>query len=76
MTKLFNIVQPDVAYFGQKDAQQAIAIKKMVEDLNMSIKIKVLPIVRETDGLAMSSRNTYLSRQERKDAIIPVAGSK
>ena len=68
--KLFNIVGPDAAYFGRKDAQQAIIIKKMVEDLNLPVKIKVLPIVREKDGLAMSSRNTYLSKQERENATI------
>ena len=68
VTKLFNIIKPDIAYFGQKDAQQSIVIKKMVEDLNMDIDIKVLPTVREKDGLAMSSRNTYLSTLERKDA--------
>lgn len=70
VAKLFNIVQPDIAYFGQKDAQQAIVIKRMVQDLNMEIKIKVMPIIREPDGLAMSSRNRYLSRDERKDAIV------
>jgi len=70
VAKLFNITQPDIAYFGQKDAQQAIAIKQMVKDLNMPVKIKVLPIVREKDGLAMSSRNAYLKEQERKDALI------
>ena len=68
VNKLFNIVLPDVAYFGQKDAQQAMIIKKMVEDLNMPIKIVVLPTVREHDGLALSSRNTYLSVREREDA--------
>jgi len=70
VTKLFNIVQPDIAYFGQKDAQQAVIIQQMVKDLNMSLKIKVLPIIREPDGLAMSSRNAYLSEQERKDAAV------
>jgi len=70
VTKLFNIVSPDIAYFGQKDAQQAIIIKRMVKDLNIPIKIKVLPIVRERDGLAMSSRNTYLNEKERKDALV------
>jgi len=67
--KLFDIVKPDIAYFGQKDAQQSIIVKKMVEDLNMDIEIKVLPTVREKDGLAMSSRNIYLSEKERKDAL-------
>jgi pantoate--beta-alanine ligase len=67
--KLFNIISPDFAYFGQKDAQQAIIIKKMVEDLNFHINIRVLPIVREKDGLAMSSRNIYLSGRERKAAL-------
>ena len=70
VTKLFHIVKPDIAYFGQKDAQQAILIKKMAEDLNLDIDIKVLPIVREKDGLAMSSRNAYLSPDERKDAAV------
>jgi pantoate--beta-alanine ligase len=69
-TKLFNIVLPDIAYFGQKDAQQAIVIKRMVHDLNMPLKIKVLPIIREEDGLAMSSRNLYLTKEERKQATI------
>jgi len=70
VAKLFGIVKPDLAYFGQKDAQQAVIIKKMVEDLNMGIEIKILPTVREPDGLAMSSRNTYLSEAERADAAI------
>ncbi|WP_105613972.1 pantoate--beta-alanine ligase [Vallitalea okinawensis] len=70
VTKLFNIVQPNRAYFGQKDAQQAIVIKRMVEDLNMPLKVVVCPIVREKDGLAMSSRNAYLSKEERKQATI------
>ena len=65
--KLFNIVEPDVAYFGQKDAQQAIVIKRMVADLNMPLEIVVCPTVREPDGLAVSSRNKYLSEQQRKD---------
>lgn len=70
VTKLFNIVRPDVAYFGQKDMQQALIIKKMVADLNIGIDIKIMPIVREKDGLAMSSRNIHLSEIERKDAAI------
>lgn len=70
VTKLFNIVRPDIAYFGQKDTQQAIVIKRMVRDLNMDIRIKVMPIVREKDGLAMSSRNVYLSSDERKRAAM------
>ena len=70
VNKLFNIVQPDVAYFGQKDAQQSVIIKKMAQDLNMPVKVKVLPIVREQDGLAMSSRNAYLNNQERKDSVV------
>jgi pantoate--beta-alanine ligase len=70
VTKLFNIVRPDVAYFGQKDMQQALMIKKMASDLNMGIDVKIMPIVREEDGLAMSSRNMYLSEAEKKDATI------
>lgn len=68
--KLFNIVQPDRAYFGQKDAQQAIIIKRMVKDLNLDVDIVVMPIVREEDGLAMSSRNVYLNEEERKNATV------
>ena len=70
ITKLFNIVAPDNAYFGQKDAQQAVIIKKMVDDLNFPLKVHVLPIVREADGLAMSSRNIYLSDKERREAVV------
>jgi pantoate--beta-alanine ligase len=66
--KLFSIVLPDVAYFGQKDAQQAIVIKRMVADLNMPLEIVVCPTIREPDGLAISSRNKYLSEQQRKEA--------
>ncbi len=68
--KLFNIIQPTKAYFGQKDAQQAIVIKKMAADLNMNLEIVTLPTVREPDGLAMSSRNTYLNPQERQAAVV------
>jgi pantoate--beta-alanine ligase len=68
--KLFNIVQPDLAFFGQKDAQQVIVVRRMAADLNMPLKIVVCPIVREKDGLAMSSRNKYLSAKERKDAAL------
>ncbi|MDD2206273.1 MAG: pantoate--beta-alanine ligase [Aminobacterium sp.] len=70
VTKLFNIIQPDRAYFGQKDAQQAIVIQKMVRDLNQNVKICVCPIVREKDGIAMSSRNTYLTNEERMQAAV------
>lgn len=68
-TKLFNIVGPDRAYFGQKDSQQLSIIKKLVLDLNIPVEIVPVPIVREDDGLAMSSRNTYLSKEERNAAL-------
>jgi len=70
ISKLFNIVQPDVAVFGQKDHQQAIILERMVEDLNIPIKMIIAPIIREKDGLAMSSRNKYLSHEERKQSVI------
>ena len=67
---LFNIVKPDRAYFGQKDAQQATVLMKMVKDLHMDIELIICSIVREADGLAMSSRNTYLSAEEREQAVV------
>ncbi|MBN1359704.1 MAG: pantoate--beta-alanine ligase [Sedimentisphaerales bacterium] len=68
--KLFNIVGPDVAFFGQKDAQQAVVIRRMVADLNLPLEIVICPTVREPDGLAVSSRNQYLNPQQRRDAAI------
>lgn len=69
VAKLFNLIEPDIAYFGQKDYQQAQIIKRMVRDLNFPLKIRVMPIIREPDGLAMSSRNRYLSEKERLFAV-------
>ncbi|MBA7694406.1 Pantothenate synthetase [subsurface metagenome] len=68
--KLFNIINPDISFFGQKDAQQAIILKRMVKELNLEVIIEVLPIIREEDGLALSSRNKYLTQEERKAALI------
>ena len=70
VAKLLNVVCPDVLYFGAKDAQQAVIIKQMVRNLNFSVKVKTLPIVREHDGLAMSSRNKYLTPPERAEATV------
>jgi len=70
VNKLFNIVRPDRAYFGQKDAQQAVIIKKMVADLNMNLEVITCPIVREMDGLALSSRNIYLNPRERQASTV------
>ena len=70
VSKLFNIVEPDVAFFGQKDAAQVAIIRRMVRDLNIPVEIVACPIVRETDGLAMSSRNAYLDPQQRKAALV------
>ncbi|MDD3728317.1 MAG: pantoate--beta-alanine ligase [Dysgonamonadaceae bacterium] len=67
---LFNIVEPDKAYFGQKDAQQAAVLTKMVQDLHMNVEIVVCPIVREADGVALSSRNIYLNKEEREQAAV------
>jgi pantoate--beta-alanine ligase len=69
VTKLLNMAQPDAAYFGQKDAQQAVVIGRLVRDLDIPVRIEVVPTVREPDGLAMSSRNVYLTDEERKSAL-------
>ncbi|NQT31663.1 MAG: pantoate--beta-alanine ligase [Deltaproteobacteria bacterium] len=70
VARLFELVRPDRAYFGQKDAQQLLVIRKMVADLDMSLEVVAVPTVREPDGLAMSSRNTYLNPEERKQAAV------
>jgi len=70
VAKLFNILRPDRAYFGQKDAQQTVVIRRMVQDLNIPVEIVICPTVREPDGLAMSSRNTYLNPEERRAATV------
>lgn len=70
VTKLFQLVQPDVAFFGQKDAQQALIIGRMIRDLNMPVRLDLVPIVREADGLALSSRNRHLSAEERESALV------
>lgn len=70
VSKLFNLTQPDRAYFGQKDAQQVQVLKRMVKDLFFDLQLRIMPIVREADGLAKSSRNTYLSQEERTAALI------
>ncbi len=70
VSKLFNLAQPDHAYFGQKDAQQVEVLKRMVKDLFFNVQLRIMPIVREADGLAKSSRNTYLSKAERAAAVV------
>jgi len=70
VAKLFNITKPHTTYFGQKDYQQAVVIKRMIEDLNLDLEIIILPTIRDKDGLALSSRNAYLNKEERKSAVI------
>jgi pantoate--beta-alanine ligase len=70
VAKLFEIVRPEVAYFGQKDAAQVSVLRKMVQDLNMDVRMQICPIVRESDGLALSSRNAYLDPKQRKQALV------
>jgi pantoate--beta-alanine ligase len=70
VAKLLNIIQPDTAFFGQKDAQQVLVLQRMVSDLNMNVALEIVPIVREKDGLAMSSRNAFLTDEERKAALV------
>jgi len=70
VAKLLNIIAPDVLYLGQKDAQQAVIIKRMAGDLNFPVKIKVLPTVRQVDGLALSSRNIYLNKEQKLEATV------
>jgi pantoate--beta-alanine ligase len=67
--KLLNVVAPDRAYFGRKDFQQTVVVRRMVEDLNMPVEVRVMPTMREPDGLAMSSRNAYLNEEERRQAL-------
>ncbi len=70
VAKLLNIIEPELLYLGQKDAQQAIIVNRMIKDLNFPVKVKVMPTVREKDGLALSSRNIYLNKQERKESLV------
>lgn len=70
LCKFFNIIEPDFAYFGQKDAQQCLVVAKMIKDLNMKVELKICPIIREKDGLAKSSRNVYLNEEQRKAALV------
>ncbi|MDO9533820.1 MAG: pantoate--beta-alanine ligase [Bacillota bacterium] len=76
VAKLFNLVSPDRAYFGQKDAQQAFVLRKMVQDLNMDLNLIILPTTRESDGLAMSSRNKYLTFEQRKNSVVIIESLK